>query len=118
MNNPSLETTSGRGNLAQMSFAEFAASVARDSAPPDGLSAALQALWHDARGAWDKAHACAQEDHSRAGSWVHAYLHRKEGDISNARYWYSKAHRPFPAEETPLTQELETIARELLGDAK
>lgn len=76
----------------------------------------MQALWHDARGAWDKAHACAQEDHSRSGSWVHAYLHRKEGDIGNARYWYSKARRPFPDEGMTLTQELEVIARELLGD--
>lgn len=101
-----------------MSFAEFAASVARDSAPPATWSLPLQALWHDARGAWDKAHACAQEDHGRAGSWVHAYLHRKEGDISNARYWYSKAHRPFPEEDVTLTQELEAIARALLEDVK
>jgi hypothetical protein len=50
-----------------------------------------QALLHDANGDWESAHNCAQDDHSELGSWMHAYLHRKEGDIGNARYWYSQA---------------------------
>ncbi len=63
------------------------------AAPPE-LSGALQALWHDAHGDWDAAHQCAQADGSAAGAWVHAYLHRKEGDDGNAGYWYRRAGRP------------------------
>ena len=61
--------------------------------PPDGLTRALTGLWWDAKGNWARAHECAQEDSSPAGSWVHAYLHRKEGDDSNAGYWYGRAHQ-------------------------
>src|SRR5438270_722352 len=98
-----------------MSFAEFQQSVARDSAPPAGASGALQALWHDGRGDWERAHSCAQDDHSREGSWVHAYLHRKEGDIGNAGYWYARANRSMPAAGVTLGAEWAAIARELLG---
>lgn len=59
--------------------------------PPAGLSLALQALWWDARGDWDRAHDCAQQRDDAAGAHVHAYLHRKEGDPSNANYWYRRA---------------------------
>lgn len=52
-----------------------------------------QALLYDAEGNWEASHNCAQDDHSSLGSWMHAYLHRKEGDISNARYWYGQAGR-------------------------
>jgi hypothetical protein len=55
-------------------------------APPSGLSAALQALWWDGHQAWEKAHACVSDDDGRDAAWVHAYLHRKESDLSNARY--------------------------------
>ncbi|MEO6001625.1 MAG: hypothetical protein ABIZ04_16855 [Opitutus sp.] len=99
-----------------MSFAEFAASIARDSAPPDHLTPALRALWHDARGDWAVAHELAQEDDGKSGAWVHAYLHRKEGDASNAGYWYAKARRSRPSDDTTLRAEWEQIARELLGD--
>lgn len=102
--------------LEQMSFAEFAASVARDPQPPADLNAALRALWHDARGDWPVAHGLAQEDEGPAGSWVHAYLHRKEGDADNAGYWYAKAGRSKPADDVTLRAEWELIARELLGD--
>jgi hypothetical protein len=61
---------------------------------PTAVSLVVQALWHDAKGNWEAAHNCAQDDHSSLGSWMHAYLHRKEGDIGNARYWYSQAGRP------------------------
>jgi len=60
-------------------------------APPEGLSLALQALWWDAKGDWDKAHECAQERDDKDGARVHAYLHRKEGDPLNAGYWYRRA---------------------------
>jgi len=60
------------------------------SAPPEGLSTALRALWWDAKGDWDKAHECAQERDDQDGMRIHAYLHRKEGDLSNADYWYRR----------------------------
>jgi hypothetical protein len=57
--------------------------------PPGGLSLALQALWHQARGDWDRAHRLAQAQHDGAGAWVHAHLHRVKGDAANAGYPYS-----------------------------
>ena len=98
-----------------MSFAEFQESVANDAAPPAGASLPLRALWHDARGDWTRAHNFAQEDHGRDGSWVHAYLHRKEGDAGNAGYWYARAGRKMPANGVTLDAEWEDIARDLLG---
>jgi hypothetical protein len=70
---------------------EFRASVG-GSVPPD-VPPLLIALWHDARGDWPAAHAIAQDVDSAEGAWVHAYLHRKEGDLANARYWYRRASR-------------------------
>jgi hypothetical protein len=99
--------------LAQVSLDELQQSIARDAAPPADLSLPLKALWHDAKGNWDAAHNCAQEDHSRDGSWVHAYLHRKEGDIGNAGYWYSRAGRSLPAKGISLEAEWTEMAREL-----
>jgi hypothetical protein len=64
--------------------------------PPPGLSGALLALLQDARGEWNAAHESAQGDETPEGAWVHAYLHRKEGDQGNAAYWYRRAGRPFP----------------------
>ena len=60
---------------------------------PEKLSRPLQALWYDAHGDWDRAHELAQEASGSEGDWVHAYLHRKEGDEGNARYWYNRAGR-------------------------
>ncbi len=93
---------------AQTSFEDFAAAAT----PPVGIGPALQALWHDAHGDWDRAHALAQEDNGRNGAWVHAYLHRKEGDDGNAGYWYARAGKP--AASGSLDAERETIARALL----
>lgn len=99
-----------------MSFEEFQATLdGRTATPPAGLSRLLQALWHDARGDWEAAHRCAQEGKSRDGSWVHAYLHRKEGDLGNAGYWYSRADRPMPKAGMTLNTEWEAIARDLLS---
>ncbi len=78
----------------------------------DGLSPLLRALLIDARGDWDRAHEIAQDDPSANGAWVHAYLHRKEGDQWNASYWYNRAGRPKPA--YGLDREWEEIARSLL----
>jgi len=75
-----------------MDIAGFRESL-KQHAPPTGLSVALQALWWDGKGNWDKAHETAQHDEGPDGSWVHAYLHRKAGDLSNAKYWYRRADR-------------------------
>jgi len=95
-----------------MSFEELQHSVAHDAAPPAGSSLAVQALWHDARGNWDTAHTCAQDDHGRDGSWVHAYLHRKEGDLGNASYWYHRANQPVSKKS--LTEEWNEITQAML----
>ncbi len=84
------------------------------AAPPEGLSKPLQALWQEAKGAWDKAHGLAQADKGAAGAWVHAYLHRVEGDLRNAGYWYRRAGRP--ASEQALRVERRSIATALLAE--
>jgi len=78
----------------------------------DGRPDALRALWHDGHGDWERAHAIAQEDESRDGAWVHAYLHRKEGDLGNAEYWYRRAGRPVFRGE--LSDEWRAMVEELL----
>ncbi|HXW20220.1 MAG TPA: hypothetical protein VEK35_06950 [Roseiarcus sp.] len=95
-----------------MNLPAFRASLKAES-PPVGLSLALQALWHDGRGDFDRAHELAQKDEGGDGDWVHAYLHRKEGDLSNAAYWYRRAKRPVS--KAPLEAEWETIAAALLA---
>ena len=87
----------------------------KKSPKPDDFPPALQALWHDARGDWHKAHALAQAADDATGDWVHAYLHRKEGDASNAAYWYSRAHQPRCT--LSLEAEWEQIASALLNSS-
>jgi hypothetical protein len=79
--------------------------------PPAGASPALLALWHDANGNWEKAHEVAQSDATCDGSWVHAYLHRKEGDNGNAAYWYARARRPVA--QGPIESEWSAMVQEL-----
>ena len=81
-------------------------------APPTGLSLALQGLWHDAKGDWNAAHNCAQDQDDAEGAWVHAYLHRKEGDLGNAGYWYRRASQPIATDS--LDAEWTRIASALL----
>ncbi len=95
-----------------MSFTDFQRSATAAPKPPEGLSRALLAMWHDRRGEWDEAHALAQEAGGRDGAWVHAYLHRKEGDNGNADYWYRLAGQPMAQVDFPA--EWEHIVRELL----
>lgn len=94
-----------------MDLAAFKTSLAAD-APPADIELALQALWWDAKGQWDKAHACADSNHAHATDWVHAYLHRKEGDRGNASYWYRRAGRTFP--DCAPAEEWAAIARAVL----
>jgi hypothetical protein len=87
----------------------------RDGAPPEGLSAPLRALWHDARGDWETAHRIAQEVEDETGAWVHAYLHRKEGDLGNAAYWYRRAKQPVAADglETEWSRIVSTLVADM-----
>ena len=95
-----------------MTLQEFRDSLKNEN-PPTQL--ALAGLWWDAKGDWTRAHESAQQDEGPAGSWVHAYLHRKEGDISNARYWDGRAGKA-PA-QTELDQEWKEIVESLLSEA-
>ncbi len=97
-----------------MTLADFRASLGA-AEPPPRLSLALAGLWWDAKGDWERAHACAQDQHDAAGSLVHGYLHRKEGDLSNAAYWYTRAGRPVA--HGALDAEWEALAAELLAAA-
>lgn len=76
-----------------MKLTEFKRSLSA-GAPPAGLAAPLAALWWTATGDWDRAHALVMNDESHEAAWVHAYLHRVEGDLGNAHYWYRRAGRP------------------------
>lgn len=95
-----------------MTLEQFRESLS-SNAPPRDLDRALTGLWWDAKGDWAKAHESAQEDEGPAGSWVHAYLHRKEGDASNAGYWYRRAGRS-PSRAT-LEEEWAEITETLLS---
>ena len=77
-----------------MDFSSFSASLSA-AAPPGDLAPLLRALWLDAKGDFDGAHAIAQEIDTSEGALVHAYLHRKEGDAPNAGYWYRRARKPI-----------------------
>ncbi len=98
-----------------VSLADFKASLS-DTAPALELSAPLAALWWAAKGDWNKAHSIAQDDETSEASWVHAYLHRVEGDLGNAGYWYRRAGKP--AASGPLEGEWEQIVRALLGSGR
>ena len=78
-----------------MTLDEYLTSIETDQ-PPVGLSETLASLWWDKKGDWDRAHSIAQQIPTAQGSAVHAYLHRKEGDLSNAAYWYNRAGKKMP----------------------
>ncbi len=94
-----------------MTFSDFKESI-KESVPPPDINTLLQALWHDAKGDWETAHNLAQEVNTKDGSWIHAYLHRKEGDLGNATYWYHRANQPVCRKS--LEDEWEQIAQELI----
>ena len=94
-----------------MTLDEFQASLS-DAEPPARLSTPLQALWWDAKGDWNRAHDAAQAGEDADSAWVHAYLHRKEGDLGNAGYWYRRAGRPVA--KGPLDDEWALLARALI----
>jgi hypothetical protein len=98
-----------------MTLDDFRASL-QQAQPPRGLGPPLEALWHDAKGDWTTAHRVVMNAQSAAAAWVHGYLHRKEGDLDNARYWYRRAKR---SEATgALADEWAAIAARLLESAR
>jgi hypothetical protein len=94
-----------------MNLKDYKSTIASGRMPND-LSDALKAMWYAAAGDWDRAHDIAQEISDSEGSWIHAYLHRKEGDLSNAAYWYRRAGQPVC--NTSLDQEWDDITTALL----
>ena len=94
-----------------MNLEEFRDSLKGDD-PPAELDFALKGLWWDAKDDWTKAHESAQQYEGSRGAWVHAYLHRKEGDAENAAYWYGRANRAVA--HGPLADEWLAILNALL----
>jgi hypothetical protein len=97
-----------------MTLSEFSQSLAAGH-PPGGLSLPLEGLWWAAKGDWDRAHKTVQDDEGRDAAWVHAYLHRVEGDLPNAGYWYRSAGKPVAG--GALEDEWRAIAAALLNAA-
>lgn len=95
----------------EITFEYFKNSLKRELPPPT-LSPALKSLWYDAKGNWDQAHKIADDLGGNDGNWVHAYLHRKEGDTWNADYWYRRAGKTSPS--VSLKEEWEIICRAIL----
>ena len=87
-----------------------------DAAPASTLSPPLAALWWAAKGDWDQAHKIVQDESDRNSAWVHAYLHRVEGDLGNAGYWYRQAGQQVP--KGSLEAEWERIVSALLESGK
>lgn len=96
-------------------MAGFRASLT-DSAPAHGVTPPLAALWWAAKGQWDQAHKIVQDENTADAAWVHAYLHRVEGDLGNAGYWYRQAGQR--AAKDSLEAEWERIVSALLGSGK
>lgn len=94
-----------------MTFEEFQQSL-QETTPPPAVSLLLKALWYECKGDWDMAHNIAQDIHTLEGSWIHAYLHRVEGDQGNASYWYHRANKKMP--NCTLKEEWGNIVKELL----
>ena len=97
-----------------MNREEFKTSLAQ-SEPPDGLSPPLAALWWDAKQDWSRAHALVDELETTGGMAVHAYLHRKGGQGSNADYWYQRAGRKF--NRPTVDEEWQALVEGLLSGA-
>ena len=94
-----------------MTFEEFTSSLSNPT-PPKDLSVYLAAMWHDGKNDWDRSHDIIQDVNDKTAAWIHAYLHRKEGDVFNANYWYNRAGRRMPGYS--LQQEWEEVVKELL----
>lgn len=98
-----------------MNAVELAKSAATDESPSANASVLERCLWYARAGQWDASHDLCQDVPGTAGSWVHAWLHRQEGDLENAGYWYSRAGREIPPRDLSLEDEWMQIASELLS---
>ena len=98
-----------------MNIKDFEASARNDPSPPDGLPPALRALWLAKAGRWHESHDLCQDVPDPDGAWIHAYLHREEGDLGNAAYWYSRAGKQQPGPGVSLEQEWRELAAEFIG---
>ena len=96
-----------------MNFEEFSKTLSL-AEPPGKISPHLLSLWYDAKGDWERSHTIIQEINDATAAWIHAYLHRKEGDIGNADYWYHRAGKKRPP--VTLEQEWEAIGRHCLAN--
>ncbi|MBK1439590.1 hypothetical protein JHJ32_06310 [Parapedobacter sp. ISTM3] len=94
-----------------MDFEAFNSSLEHE-VPPISLTVQLEALWYDGKGQWEKAHDLINDLTDNQSAHVHAYLHRKEGDLSNADYWYRRAGQQRPA--TTLEEEWRALVKRLL----
>lgn len=99
--------------FSQMNAEKLAQSVAQDDQPAADLAPKLQAMWLAKKGRWHEAHDLCQKIPSPAGAWIHAWLHRQEGDYGNACYWYAQAGKPAPKADASLEQEWIEITNEL-----
>ncbi len=96
-----------------MTASELAQSAQSDAEPPAGLSLAQKALWLCKAGRWDASHDICEDVPDPGGAWIHAYLHREEGDMGNAAYWYHRAGKEMPATHVTLDEEWGQIAAAL-----
>ena len=92
-----------------MTTAQLLSSAQKDAEPPAGLDLALQALWLAKAGRWHQSHDLCQEIADPKGAWIHAYLHREEGDLGNASYWYHRAGKETPSSSVSLEEEWSAI---------
>lgn len=92
---------------------ELARSARVDATAPAGLNAALQCLWLSKAGRWDQAHDACQNLPDPIGAWIHAHLHREEGDHANAAYWYQRARQPVPPRALGIADEWDQLVEKL-----
>ena len=96
-----------------MTPTELESSALSDPSPPSGINESLNALWLARAGRWDEAHDLCQLIPDPDGPWIHAYLHREEGDLGNAAYWYSRAGQSTPKPDLPLEEEWVQLVQKL-----
>ena len=109
-----LQTYAGLMGRRPMTLDEFRGTL-REATPPASLSRSLEALWRIANDEWDAAHRLVQSGLGSEGAWIHAHLHRIEGDLSNATYWYRRAGKSVCS--APLDEEWAAIASALLSSS-
>lgn len=97
-----------------MNAADLEVSALNDAAPPADLSALVQSLWHARAGNWHRSHELCQDLDGKGAAWVHAHLHRVEGDFGNAAYWYARAGKPAVPNSHDFTEEWRAIAADLV----